>query len=950
MNKFSVETRNVIRKVWLLAIMAAFALSADAAIITGKIIDDMDTLALTDATVRLLRANKDSTYVRGGTTGDDGSFRFDGVARGNYVVKVSYVGYEDLNVSAKITSDGQHLKLGTLPLKLNTVLLDEAVVVGIKTPITVKEDTIEYNADTYKTQTNAVVEDLLKRLPGVDVGTDGKITANGKEVSKILLDGKEFFSDDPTVASKNIPADMVNKLQVIDRKSDLARLTGVDDGEDETVINLTVKKGMNNGWFGTVNGGYGTNKRYTGNLIANYFNNGNQFTILGGANNVNNLGFADGGAGRFQRFGGERGITTSQHVGLNFNVGTQDSEKFRAGGSVMYSHSDRDSQDKRDRQYLFEDSTSYYKSSTQARDKGHNVRGDFRIKWEADSFNTLEIRPRFSFNFSDSYKIEDSETRAGDIARTLVNNSTSSYNNDGKSYEASLNMIYNHNFKSRPGRSFSTMVRVGYNHVDENGDTHTLNTYFLKTDPAEREQLINRVNDNLRKTSSLLGRLTWTEPLGDVKNGRFINFTYSANYRYSTADKQVFDLDDDNAKTFNQSLSNKFANTFLNQQFRVGFKKVTREYNLDVGMGAQTSMSKSDNKLNSDRTIPARWTWSLAPFARFRYKFSKTRSLSVDYRSRSTQPSLTQLQPVADESNPLNIVTGNPELKPTFNHNVSLRYNDFDQRSQRSVMFMIHGRYEQNSIISTTDYDQTTGGRRTTYANVNGVWNVRAMNMLSLPLRNKLWYFTSHAFANYSQTIGYNNGQYNRSGSFSINLSPGMAYRNGLIDVELRPRYSFQTTHNTVMTASNRNVHTYGGNFNLTYTAPFGLVVSTDLSYSATSGYSAGYDTKQWLWNGSLAYQFLRDKNASVGISVYDILGQRKSVFRNVNANYMEDVAYNSLTRYGMITFTYRFTTFKKGEEPKQREDNFGPGGGPGRGPGGMGRPGGGFGGPGRRW
>ena len=930
----------------LIAILCTFG-SLDAAVIMGKLIDAEDSLAMSDATVRLLRANKDSTYVKGLTTGEDGSFRFEGVGQGKYLLKFSYVGYEDKVVKADV--EGKNLNLGTIAIKVNTILLSEAVVVGIKTPITVKEDTIEFNADSYKTQTNAVVEDLLKRLPGVEVGNDGKITANGKDVSKILLDGKEFFSDDPTVASKNIPADMVNKLQVIDRKSDLARLTGVDDGEDETVINLTVKKGMNNGWFGTLSGGYGTDKRYTSNLIANYFNNGNQFTILGGANNVNNLGFSDGGASRFQRFGGDRGITTSQSAGINFNVGTQDSERFRAGGSVMYSHSDRDTRTARDRQYLFEDSTSYENSTNNSRDKGHNLRGDFRIKWEADSFNTLEIRPRFSFNFSDSFKEENSDTYAGDKARTHVNNSLNAYNNSGKSYEAGINLIYNHNFKNHPGRSFSTMMRYDYSYVDENGDTYTHNTYFLKDDPAEREQLINQVNDNLRKTNAIRGRFTWTEPIGDVKNGRFINFTYQANYRYSTADKQVFDVDENNAQTFNENLSNKFSNTFLNQQFRIGFKRVTKKYNLDAGMGVQSSMSKSENKLNSLRTIPSRWVWSVAPFARFRYKFSKTRNLAIDYRSRSNQPSLTQLQPVADESNPLNIVTGHPELKPTFNHNISVRSNDFEQSSQRSIMAMVNTDFAQYSIISTTDYDKTTGARRTTYANVNGVWGIRAMNMISLPLRNKAFYFTSHLFARYNQTVGYNNQQYNRSGSLSINLSPGIAYRTAVFDLELRPRYGFQTTHNSVFASNNRNVHTYGGNFNGTYSAPFGLVISTDLSYSATSGYSDGYDSKQWLWNASIAYQFLRGKQASIGIAVYDILGQKKAIFRNVNANYMEDVSYNSLTRYGMITFTYRFTTFKKGEEPKMREEGFGPGG-PG-GPGGRRGPGGGgYGGPGRRF
>lgn len=949
-----------------------------AAVINGILVDATDTTELMEATVRLVKAQKDSAFVKGTTTDLNGVFNLKGIKPGKYVVKFSYMGYNETSRRVTVGDDGRDVNMGVIKLEPNSVILKEATVIGVKTPITVKEDTIEYNADTYKTQANAVVEDLLKRLPGVEVGTDGKITANGKEVKKILIDGKEFFADDPTVASKNIPADMVNKLQVIDRKSDLARLTGVDDGEDETVINLTVKPGMANGWFGTVNAGYGTDNRYAGNVMANYFHDGNQFTLLAGGNNTNSLGFTDGGQQRFARFGGDRGITTSQNVGFNFNVGSKDDEHFRVGGDVMYSHSDRDTRTTRDRQYLFPDSTSYYQAATNARDKGHNLRGDFRLKWEIDSCNTLEFRPNFSLNFSKSTNIEASGTWAGDAARTPVNSSQNRFRNDGKSYEFGGSLVFNHKFASHPGRSTSIMVRYNYSKVNEDGNTYTLNNYYL----TDSTQTIDQIYDNDRRTNNINGRLSWTEPLGNIKNARFLEAAYNARYRYSEADKLVYDitrgtinpsprsvqevvynpairskiaadygdyvlndgqllsqildleLGPELSRDFNERLSNSFRNKFLDQSFQLGFRQVRKEYNLNLGLTVNSAMSSSRDLINSARDIPSRWVWSVAPYARFRYKFSKTRTFNANYRMRANQPSITQLQPVADESNPLNIVVGNPGLKPTFVHNLNLRFQDFASMAQRSIMAMANINFEQNSIISTTVYDAVTGGRTTSYTNVNGVWNVMAMNMLSFPFSaSKTWYFSSHLFARYSVTKGYNNGEINRSGSFNINYSPGLAFRNGVFDLEIRPRYNFQTTHNTVQTSNNRNVHTYGGQFNGTYSAPFGLVISTDLSYSATSGYSSGYDTKQWLWNGSIAYQFLRDKAAAITLSVYDILGQRKSINRNVNANYIEDVAYNSLTRYGMITFTYRFTTFKKGEQPKAKGGgDWGPGGPGGRG------------------
>lgn len=903
----------------LFAVAMLAPMTSRAAVINGILVDSQDTTTLIEATVKLLKPTKDSTMVKGTTTDMNGVFNLKGVKPGKYLLRFSYLGYNDVIRHVTVDNDGRDVNIGVVKMDPNSIMLKEAVVMGVKTAITVKEDTIEFNADTYKTQANAVVEDLLKRLPGVEVGTDGKITANGKEVKKILIDGKEFFNDDPTVASKNIPANMVNKLQVIDRKSDLARLTGVDDGEDETVINLTVKKGMNNGWFGTVNAGYGTDDRYAGNVMINHFKDGNQFTLLGGGNNTNNMGFGQEGQRNFQRFGGERGVTTSQYAGINFNVGSKDDEHFRVGGDVIYSHSDRDTRTTTARQYLFEDSTSYYNANTAARDKSHSLHSHFRLKWEIDSCNTLDFVPNIELGFNKSMRNDTSYTQAGDPQRTPVNHSSSNYLNDGHSLEWGARLIYNHKFASHPGRSFSVMANYNYSNVDEDGDTYTNNTYYLL---PEKDEIIDQNNDTQRKTHSFTGRVSWTEPIGNIKNARFLEFTYRGNYRYSTSDKMVYDNTRDGE--WNERLSNSFRNTFYNQEFSAGFRQVRQAYNLNVGIAVNSAMSKSRDLINSERDIAERWAWSVAPYARLRYKFSDTRNLNFNYRMRASQPSMTQLQPVADESNPLNIVIGNPELKPTFNHNINLRYSDFAQGAQRSIMAMANVSFAQNSIISTTTYDEVTGGRTTSYTNVNGVWNAMAMNMVSFPFgSSKAWYFTNHLFGRYSVTKGLNNGVENRSNTLNLNISPGIAYRTGVFDLELRPRYSFQNTTNTVQESSNRDIHTWGGMFDGTYSAPFGLVISTDLSYSTTSGYTSGYNSDQWRWNGSIAYQFLRDKQAAVTISVYDILGQQKNIYRNVTAEYIEDAIYNNLGRYGMVTFTYRFNTFKKGETPELHDDGY---------------------------
>jgi hypothetical protein len=927
------------RHLLLLVLTIITGLTASAYTITGKIVDENGD-PLPQATVKLF-TSRDSTYMRGVTSSANGSFTLHDVNDGRYIVGASFVGYE--NFSKRVTVSGKNVVMGDIKLSEGGKSLKEITVTGIKTPIKVMEDTVEFNADSYKTQPNAVVEDLLKRLPGVEVDSEGKITANGKEVTKILVDGKEFFSDDPKVASKNLPVNIVDKLQVVDRKSDLARLTGVDDGEEETVINLTVKKGMKNGWFGNIEAGYGTDDRYKAQFTVNRFWNDNQMTFIGGANNVNDLGFTDGTSQRFRRFGGENGITTSQAFGVNFNVGNK--EIFRVGGDVMYSHSDRDTRTRQNRQYLFADSSSYVNSTKTARDKGHNVRADFRIQWNPDSFNTVEFRPNVSINIKDSYSLGADTTLAGNAARDFVNQSINEETSNGKSYEFGGELIYNHKFKSHPGRAFSFFANYRLSNVREKSNSYSWNKFFMN----DSIDLYDQYTNNHTWSNTVSARVSWTEPLGDVKKGNFLTFAYRFQYRWNNADKMVYDhpvewpdglfgdpiIDYEN-QVFNDDLSNRYRNDYMNQDIRVGYKHVSKRSNIDVGMSLVPQMMKSEDLINSARNIDERWTWNYAPYLRYRYKFERNRSINLDYNGRSSQPSIAQLQPVADMSDPLRIVVGNPNLDPTFSHNLRLRFQDFNMDAQRSIMAMADAQVVQNSIVSKTTFDALTGGQTTTYENVNGVWNIRAMTMFSTPFKNRTITFNNFLMFNYSHNVGFNNGLKNNSGSTNINESFSIAWRPENLELELRPKYGLQLTKNSVQSSTNLTVHTYGGTFNGTYYTPFGIVLATDLDYSATSGYSAGYDTKQWMWNASVAYQFLRDKSATVTLKVYDLLQQKSNIMRNVTANYIDDTLYNSLTRYFMISFSYKFNTFGKGNEPEDRNRREGPGGRPG-GPGGPG-------------
>lgn len=916
--------------------------------VKGRLVDSKDKSALISATVRLV-AQRDTTSVKGVICDADGRFRFTGVARGKYTLEAAYVGYSPLRREVSVESRLAAVDLGDIALSENSVLLKEAEVVGVRAEVKVMQDTVEYNAASYKTQPNAVVEDLLKRLPGVEVDSEGKITAQGKEITKILVDGKEFFSDDAKVASKNIPVDMVDKLQVVDRKSDLARLTGVDDGEEETVINLTVKKGMKQGWFGNVTAGYGTDDRYSANFMVNRFVNDNQFSILGGANNINQMGFSMPGAGRFRGFRGINGVNDSQSVGFNFNVGNE--EKFRVGGDVMYSHSNQRTDRKSDKQYLFNDSTSFEKSTSASRDRSHNFNGNFRLRWQADSSNTFDFRPSFMLSVNDSEKNETSRLNAGDANRTAVNETSNAVASEGTSYDIGGQVVYNYKFRNRPGRSFSTQLTYKFSNTKEDESTYSVNKFFLV---PEDDEVRDQYADNRQWTNQVGARLTWTEPLGNIKNARFLTFAYRMNYYFNNADKLVYNVDRsystmktldllenqfgivtnpvaanviaEETGVLDEEQSNRFRNDRFTQSLRFGFRQTRKTYRLDAGFSVEPTMMRSENLLNSAKNIPENWVWNFAPFMRFRYTFTKTSSLALDYRGSSSAPSMTQLQPVPDYSDPMRVVIGNPDLLPSFNHHVMLRYNNFNQEHQRSVMAFATATVTQNSIVSNTVYDKETGGQTTTYANVDGVWSVHGMVMYSSPVGKKGWRINNHTMLRYSKAVGFNNGEQNRSGSFMVSETPSVAFRNDLVDVELRPYYNFQQTRNSIQT-NNRDVHSYGATFNANYYAPFGLSIGSDLTYGSTSGYSAGYDNEQWLWNASISYSFLKSRQATVTLRAYDLLQQKQNISRSVTANYIEDREFNDITRYFMLSFSYQFKLFGKGTTDKDiNYDGFGPG------------------------
>ena len=923
----------------LLLLIAALLLiagySAYAAVLKGKVYDiEGEELPGVVVTVKNL---PDSTRWGGVMTDYDGSFIVQGLDSGNYNATFSMVGLKDLPLDFEIKSANDTITFDNVKLSEDNVMLSEVVITAVRPAVVAKEDTLEFNAESFHTNPNATVEDLLKKLPGVEVGTDGSISSGGKTITKILVNGKEFFNDDPQAATKNLTADMVDKVQVIDKKSDLAMLTGVDDGEEETVINLTVKKDRENGWFGTVKAGYGTDNRYEASLNANLFQNGNQLSFIAGANNINELGFGDMGRARFRDFGGNNGISTSQRIGVNFNVGKD--EIFRVGGNVFYTHSSRESTNKSATQYLFPDSVSYQTGFSRNTDRGHNLRADFRMQWKMDANNTLDFRPRFSLNYRDSELNDNSQLRyeGKDGSLIDVNAIENLQNNHGFSYQIDGDLIYNHNFASHPGRSFSTQFKYSFSDTKQHGTTWSDIEYYLLNNEDEDGEHLFRFLDNHQWSNLLSGRLTWTEPLGNVANGNFLNIAYNISYQFSKADKLTFNIplnlfDKATFDNFSSapegsvedlSLSNRFRNNYFNQELQVGYKKVSKALNLEAGVIFSPSSSKSEDLINDARNIPTRWVWNVGPFARIRYKFGEKSSISINYRARTSQPTMTQLQPVPDVSDPLNIIIGNPELKPTFTQSVNARITDYNVSHQRTLTAMVNASYALNSIVRNTVSDPNTGGRTTTYENANGNLNLMGMFMFNQPLRNRSWRVNARLNARYSNSPGYIDGDFNRSGNLILSPTAGITFSSDIFQVTLNPAYTFNMAANSLPSQTNRYIHSYGFTGDASLYLPFGLEMGTDINYSYSTGYSQGFQRRQALWNASISYSILADRSLTFSARVYDILQQKKNISRTVSANMITDNEYNDLTRYFMFSVAWRFNSFSKGKTAGNAEGEF---------------------------
>lgn len=929
--------------------------------VTGTVIDGDDKSPVGQATVQLLSL-PDSTMVVGNVTNNNGVFSIN-ARPGKYVLKISFVGYLTQEKPLQLAAGKPSVNIGTVTLPTDAIMLGEAVVVAEAPQVTVSEDTIGYNASAYRTPEGAMLEELVKKLPGAEIDEDGNVKVNGKEIKKIMVDGKEFFGGDVKTGLKNLPVDMVEKLKTYDKKSDLSRITGIDDGEEETVLDLTVKKGMNQGWFGNVDLGAGTKDRYMGRAMINRFYDKTQFSIIGSANNVNDQGFSGGGGGpRWRR---NNGLNATKMLGANFATET---EKLELGGSMRYNYRDADESSIGQNENFLTNGSSFQNSNAQKRNKAKSFNADFRLEWKPDSMTNIIFRPNISwgdtenrsmdvsgtFN-SDPYQIvtnpndylnfgNNEDNSSEELDKIRVNSSKSWSLVEGNSLSGNASLQINRKLNNK-GRNITFRGSFGFGNNDNDQYMNSETRYYqegllFRTDSIRR--YITTPTDNYNYAA----QLTYSEPLARAV---FLQFSYQFKYQYNESDKSTYNMP--YGWVYNNPLpvnfeedkdeeQSKYAQyKYFNHDMMVSLRFIREKWSLSAGMSFQPQHTVLSYKKGDFATDTTRNVFNFAPNMDFRFRFSKVSQLRLTYRGRSSQPSMENLLPVTDNSNPLNIRMGNPGLDPSFAHNLRVFYNTYNAEKQQGIIAHINGQLTQNSISNSRSYDEMTGAWTVMPKNINGNWNAFGMFGYNTALKNKKYTINTFTTLRYTNNVGYLTDstkveRKNTTTEFSVSERLNAAYRNDWIEFGLNGSFSYSVERDKLQRVNNQEPYTFSYGANTTLTAPWGMSFSTNIANQSRRGYSdVELNNNELIWNAQIAQSLLKGA-ATVSFEMYDILGKQSNITRSLTSSGRSVYQYNGVNSYCMVHFIYRLNIFgSKAARDKMMNNRRGFGG-PGFGPG----------------
>ena len=967
-----------------LLIIVVFVLSITAyaqRTVSGKVIEQDTKEAVIQATAALLSGEK---VVANAVTNTNGAFSIKAPHDGSYTLKVTYVGFKTYSKKINI-KDGKDYHAGTISMEPDAIMLKGATVTAHASKVTLKADTFVYNANAFRTPEGSVVEELVKRLPGAEVSDDGTIKINGKEVKKILVDGKEFMTGDTKTAMKNLPTNIIDRIKAYDKQSDLARVSGIEDGEEETVLDFGIKPGMNKGVMVNADLAAGTEHRYAGRIFGGVMKNDLKLFLMTNANNTNDMGFPGGGGGG--RWGaGRQGLNAMKMTGVNINY--EKTDKLKIDGSVRWNHTDGDVFSKSNVENFFGETTSSWENSISQRySRSNQWNAQMRLEWQPDSMTNIMFRPNFRYNSNDGEDTSKSATFAENPynfvddplteIQTLIDKGiTKNYSlSDGISYSDTKSvggmLQFNRRLNSK-GRNIT--VQLNGNWSDGVSKSMTNNYIYLFT--TNDTTITNRYSVTPEDKWSYSIRTSYSEPLWRQV---YLQFSYTYNYSYTKSDRLMYSLygvdyssiepkyrnwdaylsrlpyplDTYEDKDLSRYSEYKNYNHTLELMLRV----VRKSFNLNVGFQVLPQKTHFIQNYQGIHADTVRTVTNVTPTVDFRWKKSQTGQLRFTYRGRTQQPSMSDLLDIVDDSNPLRITRGNPGLKPSFTQNFNLFYNDYFQKHQRAVMTFVNFSTTSNSVSNKTTLNTETGGTITRPENINGNWNGNLGFMFNTAI-DSAGYFNVNTFTNlnYNHRVGYVSVDLLSDAEKSVTKSLGVgerlaaSYRNEWLEVELNGSLNY--THSRSELQPNNNLDTwqfsYGGMIGVT--APWGTALTTNLNMQSRRGYTDNsMNTNELIWNAQVSQSFLKGKALTLSLQLYDILRQQSTVSSIMTASQRSDTEYNAITSYAMLHVIYRLNLFGGGAKGFGGPRGPGGPGGP-RGRGGFGGPGGprggGFGGP----
>jgi hypothetical protein len=893
--------------------------------IKGVVFDTIAKQPVAAATITVLHS-KDSSLVTFTMTNSRGEFSLTNVPYGDYRLLVTHVNYHNVNKYFTVNDANKNINLANIEVSDKNKVLEEVVVMAEAPPVTLIGDTVQYNAGSFKTKPNAVVEDLLKRMPGIQVEKDGTVKAQGQEVKRVLVDGKEFFGTDPKIATKNLPADAVDKVQVYDKQSDMAQLTGFDDGNSEKTINLKLKKDKKKGVFGKVNAGGGTEGRYQGRFNANSFKGARQMSVIGMGNNTNAEGFSfmdilsfsggmsqlggSGGGGMINissndalagamGSGNNNAINTSWAGGANYNniIGT----KMEVQSNYFYNRYNPVIDQRLSRQYILPDSTYYYNQNSRTNNLSNSHRFNLTYDYLIDSMNSLRFTPTLSLQNSKNSSLSDYETLSEQLIRSNKGFSNNFSVSDGYNFNGTL--LYRKKFR-RKGRTFSLSIGSTLNNSDGNGELESVNQFYNKLGNLVKTDSINQRSVSESEVRGYNTRAVYTEP---VFKRSLLEFSVSKNESRSVSDKITYDYNRNSGKhdIINPLLTNNYENVYGTTTAGIRFRTQKKKYNYSFGVTWQNADLKGTIKSGIKDSVITKSFYNLLPNARFQYNFTRFKNLQLDYRAYTNQPSVSQLQPVPDISNPLNIKLGNPTLKQEFTHRINANYTGMNPFRNKSFFWFSSYSFTNNKIVNY-DVIDSFGRKATTPVNVDGVYNLNNDVSLGWPLRFMKATLNLNTGFGYSKTIQFintvRNNIYNISFDPSVEISKSFKDK---FDLTVRGGVTYNKAKYSLQSSLNNNYLTQGYSIDAGWQLPKNFYLATDFTYTISSQRSEGFNAKVPLWNAAFSKLFLKYNRGEMKISVHDLLNENEAIVRTTNSNYIEDQSNRVLKRFFLLSFTY---------------------------------------------